>query len=165
MALYHMDFVATIPTAPIKKQIIGNANREVGVTEEPLSVLAAELPSSFLSEEVGFGETVSEAFYTGDLAKLWSSPRLLSALVKHPDALPAIKSVAASRGVKIEPVKVTDALRCLGITQDFLWDKNIETIEELLHNYASVDNDIIKQDISFAFLSKYGINLLSQQAS
>lgn len=131
-----------------------------GVPFEPLSALEKELPADFLTEEIDFGKTVGDTFSTGDLAVIWKSPKLLSALIKHPSALSQIKKVAELRGIKIESVKVADVMHCLGVTQDFLWDKNIDTVEELLSHYNEAEN-LVKQDISSAFLSTYGINLAS----
>lgn len=147
-----------------KPPFVGNATRYIEAQETPLCQLAEAINPDFLSENVSFDETVGTKFYSGDLVKIWSNPILLRALLSHPTALPDIKKYTKYHGMQIDQVKVSEALHCLGITQDALWENNIETVEDLVSNFHKIDNELARQDLNSAFLSMYGINLMETVA-
>lgn len=142
------------------RTLVGNPVRKIEQNEIPLDAFDSMVDQDFLSENVGYGETIGSKFYPKDLAKIWSNPILLQALLNHPQAMFGLRLVARNQNVKIEPVKVSTVLaNCLGRSQDELWSNNIETVEDLVSKFSLIEDEIARQDIGSAFLSAYGINL------
>ncbi len=149
-----------------KPQTIGIfAHNPQDVSDQPLWVMGAEIPESFLNEEIAYGKTVSESFFTSDLANMWCDVVFMNAMLKHPEAIRPIKEAAKRRNIKVQPISITKCLNLLEVTNEYLWENNIETVEDLVtkiaRHVAEQPSEIVKNDLDSAFRSIYGISLLS----
>lgn len=127
----------------------------------PLFTFDTLISNDFLNEEVDLKHDIGDSFTLADLATMWSNSTMISALHKHPSAVYDLRLVAKMNDVRIEPVKIKDSLKLLKVTKEYLWEIGIDTIEELFMEFPDISGDIVRQDIASAFLSKYGVNLLS----
>ena len=116
--------------------------------------------NDFLREEIDITHDIGDTIRVSELKYMWSNPIIIRALLKHPSALYDLRFVAKKQNIRIESVRVKDVLNLLEVTEDCLWDANVETIEDLLIEFPDIHDDIVRHDIASAFLSIYGINLL-----
>jgi hypothetical protein len=133
------------------------------VTDYPLLVIGNELPDSFLSEEVAFGVTAGKYFYTSDLATMWRDITFVKVLMKHPEAIGPLKAVARRLKVKVQPIKIKDFFHVLNVTDEYLFENQVDTIEDLVTKIASkkieIPDDLVKNDLDSLFRSFYGVGL------
>ena len=131
----------------------------------PLFTFDTLISNDFLDEEVDLRHNIGDFYTLADLATMWSNSTMIAALVKYPSVIFDLRLVAKKYDVRIEPVRIKDSLKLLKVTKDYLWEMGIETIEELFTGFVDIDDDIIRQDIASAFLSKFGVNLLNRNSN
>lgn len=148
----------------LKNQTIGTFEHvSHDATDYPLWVTGSDLPDAFLSEEVSFGKTVGSYFYTSDLANMWYDVVFMKALMKHPDAILPLKAVIRRNKIKVQPIKIKDFLHLLNVTDEYLFENQVDTVEDLVTKVAkkkmTAPSDLVKNDLDTAFRSFYGVGL------
>lgn len=145
-----------------KKQIGNFQQFEHDVSDRPLWLVGEDIPDSFLDEEISFGETAGQSFYLSDLANMWCDVAFVKALMKHPEAILPLKEIARRFNIKVRPVYLKDFFHVLGVTDQFFWENNLDTVEDLLTK-VRIDHvmlsDLVKNDLESAFRSVYGCSL------
>ena len=149
----------------VKEQLIGNFshNSPHDVSDRPLMTLGLEVPESFLNEEIEFGKKVGEYFYLSDLTNMWCDIKFVRALVRHPEAITPLKAVARRFNVQIQSVKLKDWFHFLDTTILYLWENNLDTVENLItqhgRRFLPHTSEVVLNDIDSAFRSVYGVGL------
>ena len=147
-----------------KKTVVGIfPHNSQDASDQPFWMMEEEIPGSFLDEEVSFGKTVGQTFYTSDLANMWCDLNLVKALLKHPEAIVPLKRAAKRRNIKINPINLKDFTNFLAVTDQYLWENNLDTVEDLVTSVhrkdAAIPDDLVKYDLDNAFRSVYGVTL------
>ena len=147
-----------------KNQTIGTFNHAPqNTSDHPLWVVGNELPEAFLSEEVAFGKTVGSYFYTSDLANMWHDVIFMRALMRHPEAILPLKAMIKRQKIKVQPIKIRDFLHLLTVTDEYLFENQVDTVEDLVTMVAkkkmTEPSDLVKNDLDSAFRSLYGVGL------
>ena len=135
------------------------------VTDHPLFALAMEIPNTFLHEEISFGRTIGDSFHISDLANMWCDVVFVKALMKHPEAIRPLKEAAKRRNVAIKPISLRSFMSLLDVTDNYLWENNVDTVEDLItkivKNEADMPDEVVQYDLDNAFRSFYGVSLLA----
>lgn len=132
-------------------------------SDQPLWVMEEELPDSFLDEEISFGKTVGQTFHISDLANMWCDLTFMKALMKHPEAINPLKEVARRRNVKVKKIFLREFINVLAVTDQYLWENNLDTVEDLIVSFSRPDtkrpDELVRYDLDNAFRSVYGVSL------
>ena len=146
-----------------KKTIGIFAHNPQDVSDQPLWVMESELPGSFLDEEIAFGKTVGQTFFTSDLANMWCDLTFMKALMKHPEAIRPLKEAAKRRNIKVQSISIKSLFNVLTVTDQYLWENNLDTVEDLVVKFARRDaerpDEVISNDLETGFRSVYGVGL------
>lgn len=138
------------------------------VSDQPLWTMGMEVPEAFLNAEVEFGKTVGESFYISDLANMWCDVVLTQKLMEHPEAILPLKAAARRRSIKIQAIPLKNYLHFLNVTDQYLWENDIDTVEDLvtkvMRKTIEIPSELIQNDIDSAFRSVYGTGLVSLTA-
>lgn len=133
------------------------------VSDYPLMTLGMEVPESFLNEEIEFGKKIGEYFYLSDLANMWCDVKFVRALVRHPEAIAPLKAAARRFNIQIQSVKLRDWFHFLDATILYLWENNLDTVENLItqqgRRLLPRPSDVVMNDLNSAFRSIYGVGL------
>ncbi|MBR3263810.1 hypothetical protein IKF94_01055 [Candidatus Saccharibacteria bacterium] len=131
-------------------------------SDMPLSMFPDDIPDSFLDEEIAFGATIGDSCHLSDISNMWRDVTFAKALMKHPEAIIPLKELANRFGIEIQPVTLKDYFHVLSVTDQYLWENNVDTVEDLFCKFYKKTvspPEVVRNDLDSAFMSIYGISL------